>query len=259
MTSIRCVFAAEIPIVRNQNCPLHSHTCTELVYYKQGQGRLLQCDQQWPYQTGDLSINQPGQDHADHPDADGIQFCIGVSGCDADQLPSGLFPQLPEPIAQSILQLQEEMSRNGPRKQAHLDILAGWISLQLLRELKTFEPEPPQKPQAQAARELIDTRYSESISMDDLASRLHISSDHLRHIFKRDIGESPINYLIRKRLDVACELLTFSNCSVQEIAQQVGLENPYYFSRLFKKRQGITPTAYRRQTRSRPGNQAPRT
>ncbi|MGE9290587.1 MAG: helix-turn-helix domain-containing protein [Puniceicoccales bacterium] len=49
---------------------------------------------------------------------------------------------------------------------------------------------------------------------------------------------------------MACELLTFTDLPVQEIAARVGLENPYYFSRLFKKRLGKSPSDYRKEKRT---------
>ncbi|WPJ95570.1 AraC family transcriptional regulator [Coraliomargarita algicola] len=250
MTTSRCVFAAEIPIEANKSCPLHNHTCTELVYYSQGSGQLLQNGARIAYKTGDLSVNAPKVEHSDHPETDGLQFCFGISGCYAEQLSTGIYTDLSHETTQAILQLQRELHASTPRKQARLDILAGWITLNLLDTLNQCEAPSEPKDQSKRAREILDTRYHETISMDDLAGSLHISADHLRHIFKRDIGKSPINYLIQKRIDVACELLTFTDHSIQEIAKQVGLENPYYFSRIFRNRMSSTPSQYRKDVRS---------
>ncbi len=54
-----------------------------------------------------------------------------------------------------------------------------------------------------------------------------------------------MRYLIRKRLESACDLLRLNQETTRRIAARVGIENPYYFSRLFRNRFGLTPTQYR--------------
>ena len=61
---------------------------------------------------------------------------------------------------------------------------------------------------------------------------------------------SPVNYLIELRLNRAKELLKYTPLPVNEIALSVGIANPYYFSRLFKKHTGTSPTEYRKESPS---------
>ncbi len=69
--------------------------------------------------------------------------------------------------------------------------------------------------------------------------------DYIRHEFKKHYGVSPIQYLINRRMEYAKHLLNTSGMSVKQIAYQCGFENEYYFSRIFKKLTGYSPSQYR--------------
>lgn len=90
-----------------------------------------------------------------------------------------------------------------------------------------------------------DSNYMQNISLDDISKNLYISSVYVSKVFKERTGESPINYLINLRLGKARKLLLESNLSVKEIAQLVGYKDAYYFSKLFKKYYGKSPTTFR--------------
>jgi YesN/AraC family two-component response regulator len=63
-------------------------------------------------------------------------------------------------------------------------------------------------------------------------------------LFKQETGESPINYLIKIRMEKAKELLVKEELSVKEIANSVGYQDAYHFSKLFKKYTGNSPSDY---------------
>ncbi len=87
--------------------------------------------------------------------------------------------------------------------------------------------------------------YAEPISLDSLADLFNYSAYHLSSMFKAFVGVSPIDYLIRFRLERATELLISTDISISEIAASVGYKDTYYFSRIFKQRKGVTPTQFR--------------
>jgi AraC-like DNA-binding protein len=78
-----------------------------------------------------------------------------------------------------------------------------------------------------------------------VAAELGVGSDYLRQAFVKWVDEPPIRYLIRKRLEAACDLLRLNQEKTADIAERVGIPNPYYFSRLFRQRMGCTPSDYR--------------
>lgn len=98
-----------------------------------------------------------------------------------------------------------------------------------------------------AIQTYLDNNYSnEEITLDMLARRFGISKFHMSREFKRCVGKSPIQYLIDVRIYRAKMLLYDSNRSISDICALVGIPNANHFLYLFKEREGITPTAFRR-------------
>lgn len=89
--------------------------------------------------------------------------------------------------------------------------------------------------------------YSEDISIDEYAENCHVSvSWFIRH-FKHCTGSTPMQYILSKRIYNAETLLRDPTYNVTEIARIVGYDNPLYFSRIFKKAKGLSPSEYRKR------------
>lgn len=84
-----------------------------------------------------------------------------------------------------------------------------------------------------------------SLQVGDLAKELYVSPQHLSSTVKELTGLSPNAYIIRGLIEEAQKLMRATDMSIAEIADQLGYEDPAYFSRVFKKETGITPTAFR--------------
>jgi AraC-like DNA-binding protein len=84
------------------------------------------------------------------------------------------------------------------------------------------------------------------LTADDIASRFQYSSSHYTAIFKEKTGMSPIEYFIRLKMHFACQLLTQTDLKIKEVADRIGYDDPYYFSRLFKQVTGHPPKEYRK-------------
>ena len=93
----------------------------------------------------------------------------------------------------------------------------------------------------------LEQHYAEPIQIDHLATTFGYSKNHFMNIFKQHTGTSCMDYLIRMRLEKACEKLVQTNQSVQEIASQVGFTNLSNFNRQFKQHFHLTPRQYRNQ------------
>lgn len=93
----------------------------------------------------------------------------------------------------------------------------------------------------------ISEHYSDfNLTIKTIASFADISETQLRRIFKTQINTTPIQYVTFIRLEYAKQMLLNSNYSIEEISRSVGITDSYYFSRLFKKEMGISPSAYRK-------------
>ena len=91
----------------------------------------------------------------------------------------------------------------------------------------------------------IHKHYQEHLSVTDIANVFKIDRRHLAYIFKRYTGMSPLNYLMEYRIGRSKELLRREEYSITKVAELVGFEDSLYFSRIFKKRTGYSPSAYR--------------
>lgn len=92
--------------------------------------------------------------------------------------------------------------------------------------------------------------YSEDISIDEYAQNNHVSVSWFIRNFKQCTGSTPMQYILSKRIYNAEILLHNSTYNVTEIAEIVGYDNPLYFSRIFKKVKGISPSEYRKNISS---------
>lgn len=94
-------------------------------------------------------------------------------------------------------------------------------------------------------KEYLDENYVQSISLDHLSEKFFINKYYLTRIFKEKYGTSINHYIIYRRITKAKELLRFSDKNVDEISRICGIDDPAYFSRLFKKVENVTPLGYR--------------
>lgn len=96
-------------------------------------------------------------------------------------------------------------------------------------------------------REHLKACPEEEHSLDGLAARFHISKYHLSHAFKRRYGLSPMEYLAAQRVGRAKQLLRFTDCTIAQIAEACGFNDPGYLARQFKKAEGQSASAYRKR------------
>ncbi len=89
--------------------------------------------------------------------------------------------------------------------------------------------------------EYLNTNYTEQIDVDNLANKFGLSKNHFSKIFKKMVGYAPLEYLINIRIQKAKELILENKYYINEISAMVGYEDYAYFSRLFKKKEGISP------------------
>ena len=85
----------------------------------------------------------------------------------------------------------------------------------------------------------------EDLSLNQLASHVNVSPNHLSTIFSQQTGQTFIKYLTEYRMDKAKEMLKCTSLRSSEISEAVGYKDPHYFSYMFKKTVGMTPTNYR--------------
>lgn len=82
------------------------------------------------------------------------------------------------------------------------------------------------------------------LRIHDIAQQVHLSESHLSRIFKHKTGSSPIDYFINLKMQEAIRLLSNQSMRIKEVAFSLGYDDPFYFSRQFKKHIGVSPGAF---------------
>lgn len=83
------------------------------------------------------------------------------------------------------------------------------------------------------------------LTLEEIADQVNLSPSHFSYLFKKKTGFSPIEYFNHLKVQKACQYLLFTNLRIKQISEKLGIEDQYYFSRLFTKIMGIAPNEYR--------------
>lgn len=246
-----------------------------LTYTLAGQGMYRQPEASVSAEAGDLVLLDPGSLH-DYSTSDNapweflwVHFHPRLEWLDWWRLPA---------VGQGLYRWRIRTLRNRERISSALHKLRadawasgslGWVSGSLGRELalnsleEVFLLAACECELTEESR--IDRRVYEVIAVitSDLAARhdvpmlarqVSLSPSRLSHLFKEHVGNSVMNTLLMLRLREAASLLEHTVWSVGAISEEVGFESPYYFSRQFRRRFGVSPREYRRRavTAARP-------
>lgn len=133
-----------------------------------------------------------------------------------------------------------------------MQIYGGLVNLLTLLMKESWQPGAGhvvqgKKQNVQEVKDYLDTHYTERITLDALSEKFYINKFYLTRVFKEQFGLPVTGYLVQLRITHAKRMLRFTNLSMEAIAQKCGLCDANYFSRLFKKVEGITPGEFRRQ------------
>lgn len=251
----------------------HCHDFIEIVIILKGKGHFLINGTEIPITEGNVLLLNPGTYHKSIPlPSHTLTECyLAFTDVEFINTPKNFFPlfhgqkilgKLPEKAKKEIFQLcgamnQESQSRNTGRyfmlKAYLIQVLCLLLRFDQQEELsdehhmKGYEFKSPNKTYVvQQIMKYMESHYREKISLDQIAENMYLSPFYISKLFKSETGDTPINYLISLRMEKAKELLDRNPAlSIQEAAAQVGYEDAYHFSKLFKKYYGLSPMYYK--------------
>ncbi len=159
----------------------------------------------------------------------------------------------PTSISKFVAVLQEIMRLNA-ETYADTEILTSGLLANLLTMLLTLnnlgeEPDTALQTKLKAVLAYVDANFTQDLTLSDLSNRFFISKYYLTREFKRAYGETIFQHIIGLRINYAKRLLRFTDKSVDEIAERCGFNDQSYFSKQFKKAEGVTCLAFRRRWR----------
>ncbi len=98
-----------------------------------------------------------------------------------------------------------------------------------------------------AAIHFMRENIEKKLTLAEIAKHIGYSPSHFSILFNRRTGYSPVNYFNRLKIQQACQLLDFTDMKINQICYKIGIEDSYYFSRLFSKVMGMSPKKYKRE------------
>ena len=242
----------------------HTHNCTELFYCVRGNGQFNIAGTLYNVSPDDLVIVNPMVEHTELSlNANPLEYVVlGVDGVEF------LFNQHNESFTkmncrdsrEDILVLFQKLLREVDEQldgcetvcQDLLEVLMIWLI-----RANNFSVRPNTVKQGSkecaAAKRYLDEHFAENITLDALAEVTHVNKYYLSHTFAREYNISPINYLIRKRIEESKSLLRSTDYSLSQISSAMGFSSASYFSQSFRKLENTSPTEYRRSQRKLAG------
>lgn len=244
--------------------PMHRHeNLFEINYVEEGSGRHFIDGKVYLSHPGDVLVYNSGVLHEDsvHEKNTVCMFGLGIENLQIDGMPEGwLLPvetsmkipcSLRAPQVRQLFLGIEEQVRGKETTQPEVASMFAASILLLVRELAISQENAEQSKEMQLARQIsayIDQHFSEEISLESLEQQFGVSKYHIAHLFQRQIGYSPIQYLQRRRIGEAQSKLVFTDQKVIDIALDVGFHSLSYFTRTFTKIVGMSPVLYRERS-----------
>jgi AraC family transcriptional regulator len=157
-----------------------------------------------------------------------------------------------DPVLQQIGGLlAAELESDVPNSLIYVDSLTTALAAHLLRQYCTIEQRIKEYEDGLSQRKLnqaidyIKAHLAKDLSLDEIAAQVGMSRYYFCHLFKQSTGMSPYQYVIKCRIDWAKELLLFRpDCSIADVAFQVGFASQSQFTKHFKKWVGTTPKKF---------------
>lgn len=114
-------------------------------------------------------------------------------------------------------------------------------------------PGAPKKLEMQRVKAYVDEHFAEKLTLETVAGRFYIDKCYLTRLFKEQVGMTLTAYVQQVRITHAKRMLRFTDRSVEQIGLECGIGEPNYFSRVFRKLEGVCPSEFRRMWRQAQG------
>lgn len=261
---------------------LHSHEGYEIYFFQKGKANYIIGSAVYSLTAGDLLIFKGDTMHHAKPTLDVpygrtvLNFKLSYI---TDVLPSSMMEQmeylLNKPGGQlvrwseverpEIEKLLFQISSENDKRVVGYDAMIKAYFVQLLvkiyraansLEMQTQTLHMSQKESnVQEVLKIINDRFQEDLSLDDMAELVHLNKHYMCHCFKEVTGFTVNQYLTKRRVDEAKKVLLTTNISIGRVSEMIGLNNSIQFSRLFKQHVGVSPQSFRKIYKTTPQNE----
>lgn len=238
----------------------HEHGHLELQYITEGEAVIRIDDRIYEVQPGDVVVYNSGSRHDETAEGGMCFYNCGIKGvalpgrAEGALLPLEISPVLHTGDQQALVaKLFESLHHQAVEGRSR----GGQICHYLMGALLTLLLyEVPHEEEAASARldeffrqskRYMEEHFTEELSIETLAAMARMSPSGFAHQFKKKVGISPLQYLIRCRIGRAQDLLISTRNSITDISIEVGYDNLSHFNNQFKRFVGISPQTYRKE------------
>ncbi|MGL6201028.1 MAG: AraC family transcriptional regulator [Lachnospiraceae bacterium] len=264
LSQVKLLYISTSKYEHDWHSTLHSHHCTELFYVLNGKGTFRIENLVFPVCANDIIIANPNVKHTEIaiPHMPLEYIVLGLDGGEfiaagtAESRYCMMHLEKDNNILFFLRQIIAELEKNSPYHQLAAQNFLEILIINLLRHKSLFLSkqsklvnETGTNTECSQVKRYIDTHYKEQVTLDILAEKSHFSKYYLVHMFTKEYGISPINYLNQKRVEESCYFLANTDYSISDIARILGFSSLSYFSQSFTRSQAMSPRAYRLQNK----------
>lgn len=238
---------------------LHVHDFVELIFCTGGHGYTTIYNRNYEIGPGDLIVHNPNTPHHESSDLNSPLefFFVGLTDFQIKGMPENMLMDEGHCPVQKTAAYKDqfdiffvELIKETLYRKEHFQMISESIcSCILALALRVLEGAPIAtgtiSPHCIRIKEYIDQNFTSDLNLSQLSSAVYISQTYISHIFKAEMGLSPIQYLINKRIAYAKQLLATTDMPVAQIALECGYDDPVYFSQVFKRLTEYSPKQYR--------------
>lgn len=238
---------------------LHYHPHYELLYIAQGSRDFEINGQRYHAASGDLIIFRPGEPHIEYAGSKRISlFAFRFKSEDLlnakVEFPSmeELGPVVTLPGKKEFFEIFSAMVKEHARRDTDsANVIEAYLTIFMINLKRGLEKScvadgDDVRGRLKKAMNIMQDAMRVGEGLENVSRKIFMSPSHFSRSFKRQTGESPKRFVIRKRIEEAKRLLTKTDLTASAIATRLGYETPYYFYRQFKLETGSTVSNFRR-------------
>ncbi len=259
----KCLYAGKLERIKKWNEKSHKHPFCEVMFVFSGNGKTVINGKSYPVKKGDIIVYNPDTKHEESTSAKaGLEMgFFGITNFKINDFPTDfLIAPDAEPIIHTgkdeekigfyFTKLVEETRGEEKYNELITKYLARLILIDILRLANISEAKFVTNAIFNQIYKYINKNFTKIDSLDTVCEKLHVSKYYISHVFKKYIGKPPMQYITAKKIDYAKKLLQETDLSASEIGEKCGYSDHALFFKAFKRTEGITPIAFRKETSS---------